>query len=490
MSALLRLDAFSRARVAVIGDIMLDHYIHGSVRRISPEAPVPVVLVGGERHSAGGAANVAANAAALGASVSLTGLVGADPAAIHLRAALAAWPSVAFAPVASAERPTIVKTRLLGGHQQIARMDREAEGPCGLEDAGRLEAAAREAMTACDVAVLSDYGKGALGDNVLRAALAAARAAGIPVIVDPKRLNFSDYASATILTPNRGELEAATGLPAVSDADAERAARRAMEASGAMILLTRSERGMSLFRPGLPPLHMPTRARDVFDVSGAGDTVVAALAVALASGAPIEAAMHMANCAAGIVVGRVGTAVCTRGDLAEALRSERAAAPEPDTGGGYHGAVGRDAAARRRAEWRAAGLSVGFANGCFDLLHPGHVRLLAEAASRVDRLIVAINSDASVARLKGPSRPVQTDVSRAAVLAGLASVDLVTVFEEDTPLDLIRALMPDVLFKGADYAGKEVVGRDVVEAAGGQVVLIDLVDGQSTSALVGRMRDG
>jgi D-beta-D-heptose 7-phosphate kinase/D-beta-D-heptose 1-phosphate adenosyltransferase len=271
-------------------------------------------------------------------------------------------------------------------------------------------------------------------------------------------------------------------MPTSTDAEAGAAAARAIADSGAAILLTRSEKGMSLFRATSPPVHLPTRAREVFDVSGAGDTVVAALASGLGAGLPIEMAMSLANAAAGIVVGKLGTAVCTAAELAAAFdedANEPAAKSVP---------ASWDEAAELRAAWRANGLTVGFANGCFDLLHPGHVTLLQRAAGQVDRLIVAINSDASVSALKGPDRPVQSESGRAIVLAGLRAVDLVVVFGEPTPYDLIARLMPDVIFKGSDYAEKDVVGGDLVKAAGGRVALIDLVPGHSTTALVRRAR--
>jgi D-beta-D-heptose 7-phosphate kinase/D-beta-D-heptose 1-phosphate adenosyltransferase len=474
--------ALKSARVAVIGDVMVDHYVYGAVQRISPEAPVPVLHVAGERYVLGGAANVAANIAALGGFARLCGIVGEDPAADRLRALIADLVAIEPDMAASPTHATIIKTRYLGDRQQIVRVDREMRAPHGAETIADLTQRVAAAIAACDVVVLSDYGKGVLGDAVLAAAFEVARRAAKPVIVDPKRLNFADYRGAAIITPNRRELEAAVGLPTETDAETAAAAARAIESCGAAILLTRSEKGMSLFRAGQAPIHLPTLAREVFDVSGAGDTVVAALACGLGAGLPVDVAMALANAAAGVVVGKLGTAVCTAEELAAALEAPLdagEAAPIPATW---------EEAAQRRAAWKAKGLKVGFANGCFDLLHPGHVTLLQRAAAQVDRLIVAINSDASVSALKGPQRPVQTEAARAFVLAGLSGVDLVTVFSEPTPYDLIAKLIPDVVFKGADYAEADVVGGDLVKAAGGRVALIDLVAGQSTSALVRRAR--
>lgn len=476
------LSRLSEAHVAVIGDVMVDHYVHGAVQRISPEAPVPVLHVSHERHVLGGAANVAAGIAALGARATLVGLIGKDMAGQALQTMVADAPGITPDLVTAHAHPTIIKTRYLGDRQQIVRVDREDRGPYDDATIANLIARVDAVVRSAAVTVVSDYGKGALTDAVLSAIFTAASQAGRPVIVDPKRTRFADYRGATIITPNRKELEAAVAMPADSDEQAAQAAAVAIAASQATILMTRSEKGMSLFRSGAAPVHLPTQAREVFDVSGAGDTVVATLATALSVDIPIEQAMVLANAAAGVVVGKLGAAVCTVEELQDALDDVADASDETSSAGA---ATWQDTAALRE-RWRRQGLSVGFANGCFDLLHPGHVSLLQAAARQVDRLIVAINSDASVSRLKGPTRPVQSQDARAFVLAGLKGVDLVTVFDQDTPLELITLLVPDVLFKGADYAEADVVGGDVVKAAGGRVSLIDLVAGQSTSALVAR----
>ncbi len=326
--------------------------------------------------------------------------------------------------------------------------------------------------------MLSDYGKGVCSDALLRAAIEHAARTGKRVLVDPKRRDLSIYSGASILTPNRKELSDATGLPCETDDDAAIAVAQAQSVCDADVLLTRSEKGMSYFPRGGVPIHMPTVAQDVFDVSGAGDTVIAVLATAVGAGVPLLEGMRLANHAAGIVVSKVGTATVTRAELAESLVED---APAADGDGDL---VVIEQARALRQRWAHERLVVGFTNGCFDLLHPGHVALLQQAARTCDRLIVALNSDASVRRLKGPLRPVQDESARAAIIGAMKGVSAVLVFDEDTPRRLIEALQPDVLIKGGDYTRDHVVGAEIVEARGGRVVLVDLVTGQSTSNLV------
>jgi D-beta-D-heptose 7-phosphate kinase / D-beta-D-heptose 1-phosphate adenosyltransferase len=472
-------------KLVVLGDVMVDHYVHGGAGRISDEAPVAILLVQEERFVPGGAANVAANAAVLGAEVVLIGAIGEDKAGAQLIALLAqSAPGVTPRLAHLKGRPTTLKTRYLGGQHQLLRVDREERGPVGAEAEEVMLAALRAALKQAGALVISDYGKGVVSDAVLAAAFNAARAAGVPTLVDPKRSTFADYRGATVITPNRKELRLATGLACETDAEAERAAKAAMEASGAAILVTRSERGMSYFAPGAPPVHSPAEAQEVFDVSGAGDTVAAALAVAMAAGFDMGSAMRIANAAAGVVVGKHGTATVTPAELAGALRRGSGVAEAPAA------AVSRAQAAQQCAHWRAQGLTVGFANGCFDLIHPGHVSLIQQAAAACDRLVVALNADASVKRLKGEGRPLQDEAARALVMAGLRGVSLVTLFEEDTPLALIEALQPDVIVKGADYSEDQVVGAAVVKARGGRVLLVDLAPGHSTSAIAERAHKG
>jgi D-beta-D-heptose 7-phosphate kinase/D-beta-D-heptose 1-phosphate adenosyltransferase len=474
------LDSLSNCRVAVIGDVMLDCYLSGSVSRISPEAPVPVMRVTDERAVPGGAANVAANLASLGVAVKLVGLAGQDSAREELISLLLRMGDIDCSGIAALPgRRTTRKLRVIGAHQQIVRVDHEDDFPCSAE----IEADFLKAMTAAidgaEIVILSDYGKGVCSDRAIRAVLDHAAAAGKKVLVDPKRTDLSVYRGAFAITPNRKELSDATGLPCESDEEAATAAAAAQKVSGANILLTRSEKGMSFFPVEGAPIHLATVAQDVFDVSGAGDTVVAVLAAALAADMPIRDAMRMANHAAGIVVSKLGTASVTREELAAALTPETVSSDIND---------GRllsldDAVALRRA-WARDKLSVGFANGCFDLIHPGHVSLIAQAAAACDRLIMALNSDASVKRLKGPSRPIQDEAARAAVMGAIKGVAAVIIFDEDTPLEAIEALQPDVLIKGADYTIDKVVGADIVQKRGGRVVLAELSPGQSTSRLV------
>ena len=471
-------DSFPQHRVAVIGDVMLDSYLSGEVSRISPEAPVPVMRVLAEKSVPGGAANVAANLASLGLQVELVGLAGEDAARGELIERLGAAVDCRGV-IAVAGRRTTKKLRIIGAHQQIVRVDHEDIIPLERASAAPFLRAAEDAIDRADVVILSDYGKGVCSDEVLRAVIEHAARVGKQVVIDPKQLDLSVYRGASVLTPNRKELSDATGMPCESDAEAAAAVAKAQAMCGANILLTRSEKGMSFFPMGGEPVHLATVAQDVFDVSGAGDTVVAVLAAAIAAGMPFTDGMRMANHAAGIVVSKLGTATVTREELAASLSAEHAA---PDVHDGR--LVTRDGAVALRAGWARDKLTVGFANGCFDLLHPGHVALIRQAAANCDRLIMALNSDASVKRLKGPSRPIQDEAARAQVMGAIKGVAAVTIFDEDTPLALIEALQPDVLIKGSDYTIDRVVGADIVQARGGRVVLVDLEEGHSTSRLV------
>ncbi|WP_270936590.1 D-glycero-beta-D-manno-heptose-7-phosphate kinase [Falsiroseomonas oryzae] len=469
----------SRARVLVLGDVMLDRFIYGAVERISPEAPVPVVRLARNLSMPGGAGNVARNVSALGGRAVLVGLIGRDAAGDEFRAQLADDSGILDRCAVSATRPTICKTRVIAGTQQVVRLDDEVAGPVDAAEAASLLAAVEAALPDSDALVLSDYGKGVLTPAVIAAAVAAAKRRGIPVFADPKSDDFTIYRGVDCLTPNAKELARAARLPTGTDAEVVAAARAVMGAAGLPALLcTRAERGMMLVHAGGEAVGVPAEAREVFDVSGAGDTVIATLALAHAAGYALPDAMRLANTAAGIVVGKLGTATVSGDELAHALRTGAEAEETP--------LLGHEAAARLVRDWQAHGLRVGFANGCFDVLHAGHVALLRAARRRCDRLVVALNSDASVARLKGPSRPVNVLADRAAVIAALSSVDAVTSFEEDTPLELIRALLPDVLVKGSDYTIDRVVGADVVQAAGGQVVLVDLLPGRSTTGILAR----
>lgn len=472
------LDGFVDARVLVVGDIMLDRYVGGEVRRISPEAPIPVLRAQSRRSVLGGAGNVAQNIAALGGQVVLVGVVGHDDAAAEIAAIIAAT-QVISGRLVTAPRPSSVKTRFMSGSHQLLRLDEEVSDPVNAETEKALLDAIALALPGVRVLVLSDYGKGVLTDAVLVAAIGLARQAGVMVLADPKRAQFGAYHGVDVLTPNVLEVSQATGIAVLDDAaasDAGEAAR--LQADAAAVLVTRSEKGMTLVRRDLPPLHVPTRARAVADVSGAGDTMIATLATALAIGAPLPEAAALANVAAGIAVGKLGTATVLRSELSEALHFHTDPARK---------ILNRPAAIARVAAWRRAGLSVGFTNGCFDLLHPGHVGLLARARAACDRLVVALNTDASVRRLKGPTRPVQSETARATVMAALEATDLVVLFDEETPLEIVNALLPDVIIKGADYAPEDVVGAAEVIANGGRLVLVPIELGFSTTSTIARI---
>jgi len=474
-------------RVAVIGDVMLDRYVYGQVDRVSPEAPIAVLRVEREQAMLGGAGNVARNLSALGAATTLVGVIGADADGAAIVSAIEQLKHVASGLVVEAQRPTTLKTRFVAGNQQLLRTDRETALPLSADSEKNLAAAIDRAVAAAQVVVLSDYAKGVLDDALVRRAIDRARDQDKPVIVDPPGSDYRRYRRASVVTPNRRELElaAGTGLPRAageeSDDAIEHAARRVLLQAGIdAMLVTRSEQGMTLVEQSGLPVHLPAEAREVFDVSGAGDTVVAALAAALAAGASLADAARLANAVAGIVVGKVGTAVAYPDEILHQLHAREVMGAEAKV-------LGLHAALDRIAGWRRKGLRIGFTNGCFDLLHPGHVSLLSQARAAVDRLVVGLNSDGSVARLKGPGRPVQGETARALVLASLQSVDMVVVFDEDTPIELIRAIRPDVLVKGADYTVATVVGADVVQAYGGKVLLADILPGHSTSATIKRL---
>lgn len=469
------------ASVLCIGDVMLDRFVRGRVDRISPEAPIPILTVTHEDTAPGGAGNVVRNLSALGAKAELIAAVGVDDAARELIRLLDAAPGLSLTVQSVAGRPTSVKTRYLAQTQQLLRTDREAAGPLPAEDAAVMVAAAREALAACGAVVLSDYGKGVLSNAVVGPVIAAAREARRPVVVDPKGRNFARYSGAAVLTPNRAELAAATDMPTGTEDEVVAACRKVIESCGvAAVLATRSEQGMTLVA-GDEIRHIPAHAREVFDVAGAGDTVAAVMGAGLAAGATLAQAAALANLAGGVVVGKAGTAVAWPHELVGALHE---AATQRSEAKIVDGATAAETAAR----WRQEGQSVGFTNGCFDLLHPGHVHLLAQAKAACGRLVVGLNSDASVRRLKGPERPVQNEASRAAVLASLASVDLVVPFAEDTPIKLITRVRPDVLVKGRDYTVDQVVGAAEVRSWGGRVVLADLLDGHSTTGTLAKLR--
>ena len=466
------------ASILVIGDVMLDGYSSGSVERLSPEAPVPVLRNVSRKDVPGGGANVAMNIAALGGRPHLIGLIGQDADGRRLEALLGEG-GVSTRLIAATDRPTTSKLRILATHQQIVRIDTEQTGPADAAAEEELLAAIAALMPSMRAVVLSDYCKGCLSDRVLRAAIAQATELGLPIFVDPKRVDFAAYAGATFITPNRSELARATAMACGHDDECRSAADRAKALTGASILLTRSEQGMSLFPVEGAEILLPTHTQEIFDVSGAGDTVVAAFALSIVSGHNPAQALRLANHAAGVVVGKPGTATVTQAELATVIDQDH---PVP----GANGSVSWADAASFRKQWKEQGLRVGFTNGCFDLLHPGHIALLRQSAAHCDRLIVGLNSDASVRRLKGASRPVQSEVARAEVMAAIGHVDLVVIFDEDTPCELIETLKPDLLVKGSDYTEDQIVGADIVKALGGRILRVDLRAGHSTTDMIDR----
>ncbi len=468
----LTMPRFDQAPVLVVGDVMLDRYWHGGTSRISPEAPVPVVKVEQIEDRPGGAANVALNIAALGAPAILIGVTGADEAAESLSNSLAAAGVQACFQVRE-DQPTIVKLRVLSRHQQLLRMDFEETFNT---DTAALTADVERLLDGVKVLVLSDYGKGALQNH--QQLVQAARARGIPVLADPKGNDFTIYRGATLITPNLHEFEVVVGACKDEAELVARGAQLMQELDLGALLVTRGEHGMTLLRPDHPALHLPARAREVFDVTGAGDTVISTLAASLAAGEELPFAVALANLAAGIVVGKLGTAAISAPELRRAVQREQ---------GSERGVVSVDQLLLAIDDARAHGEKIVFTNGCFDILHAGHVTYLEQARAQGNRLVLAVNGDASVSRLKGPGRPINSVDRRMAVLAGLGAVDWVVSFNEDTPENLIRAVKPDVLVKGGDYAIEQVVGADIVKAYGGEVRVLGLVENSSTTAIVNKI---
>jgi D-beta-D-heptose 7-phosphate kinase/D-beta-D-heptose 1-phosphate adenosyltransferase len=480
---------FGKLKVLVIGDIMLDRYIHGDVERISPEAPVPVLRHARRYERAGGAANVAMNLAGLGCQTFLAGYWGSDSEQTEL-AAILERAGIDTVGVVSTSLPTISKTRIVGRTQQLLRLDIESRDAPPSAEAQRLHDRATELVAKVHAVILSDYAKGALSATLCEAIIRAARTAGIPVLADPKTPDFSKYTGATTVCPNLGELAAATGIPA-HHTDDLLAAGQALVAEHDLkfLTVTMSEKGISVLRPASPAglrtaapgiYHSPARAREVFDVSGAGDTVIATLAASLAGGLQIETAVELANLAAGIVVSKVGTVPIAAHELVAALT------PSSGLTAGEK-ILDLERIKLRVAEWRASGETIVFTNGCFDLLHVGHITLLEDCRRFGSKLVLGLNADASVCRLKGPTRPIVSERERARVMAALAAVDAVVLFEEDTPLELIRALKPNVLVKGGDYTIETVVGHEDVLASGGRVEIVPTVEGFSTTNIVKKL---
>jgi D-beta-D-heptose 7-phosphate kinase / D-beta-D-heptose 1-phosphate adenosyltransferase len=478
------IERVSEQTVLCIGDLMLDEFVYGEVSRVSPEAPVPVIAARRDEKVIGGAGNVARNIASLGARCLFVGVIGGDDAGNMIKTAFAEFrKTIEPHLVVDRSRPTTRKVRFVSEHysSHLLRADWETAKPVAVDVEGELVDLVAATLPRVGAIVISDYAKGVLTPRVIRAVIDGARKLGKPVVVDPKAVDFALYKGATIVTPNRKELADATRRPVGTQAEiAAAAAALARTVGSEAVLVTLSEDGMLLHVEGAEPVHVPAYAVRVRDVSGAGDTVVAVLAALLAMGAGFEPAMRAANAAASVVVGKRGTATVSALELRSRVLPHAALAAEEKIA--FDWAV----ADERVGGWRTQGQRVGFTNGCFDILHPGHVKVLAKARAECDRLVVGLNGDDSVRRLKGEGRPIQDAHARADVLAALEAVDLVVVFDEDTPLELIRRLRPTVLVKGGDYRKEEVVGRELVEADGGEVVLVDLVPGHSTSDIVRR----
>ncbi len=470
-------------RVLCAGDVMLDHFVYGEVDRISPEGPIPVLRIEREDWMLGGAGNVARNLDNLGAEVRFLAVCGEDWAAERIRELCKALRGCKAEIAVEPGRKTAVKTRYVAQSQQLLRADAESNHDIASATLERLLTAFRDALPDSDIVILSDYAKGVLNGRHASAFLKLAAEAGKPVLVDPKGRNFERYRGAALVKPNLKELSEATGMNVRNDAEIEAAAKGLLQSSGlAALLVTRGSAGMTLVQED-SVRHFPSFAREVYDVSGAGDTVAAVLGGAMGAGLPLEEAVTLANVSAGLVVAKVGTAVVTPEEIIQEIR--------------YHSRPSADRkllsvaeAADEASKWRRLGLRIGFTSGCFDLLHPGHIALLKQARESCDRLIVGLNSNRSAAAIKGPNRPVQDEVARATVLASLAFVDAVVIFDDLTPENLIRALRPDVLVRGADYRPDDGAAADLVRAWGGEVVLADFVPGHSTTRTIHRFVSG
>jgi len=498
--AIALLKQLSTVRVLCIGDVMLDRFLYGKVDRISPEAPVPVVHVSQEIEMLGSAGNVVQNITSLGASVHFVSVIGDDTAGTRIETLLASLKTATAFFDKQAHQATTVKTRIIAERQQLVRVDRENSLSLNEEQQKKLLRTIKNALHKSDVLILSDYGKGVLNPSLNARIIREARNLGIPVIVDPKSTRYADYAGASFITPNLKEFQGAcqrakAGAGEKTNGDDEicQAAQSLMKAHDLKgLLVTRSQDGMSLIDEK-NHIHITTKAQEVFDVSGAGDTVVAVFSLALGAGLPSPQAARLANAAAGIVVGKIGTATVSPTDLIKALThgDTKESNEETDinsTPSCTHSHSSWEDALTQVLQWRAEGKKVGFTNGCFDILHPGHTTLLAKTKTQCDKLILGLNSDASVTKLKGPTRPVNTQDSRAQVLLALESIDLVVVFDEDTPLNLIKYLKPDLLIKGSDYTLDQVVGAKEMKQWGGKVCLIDLVPGHSTTDTIKRFK--
>jgi len=491
------IESFPKTHVLVVGDIMLDTFVYGDVTRLSPEGPVPVLAASREDTMPGGAGNAVANLCALGVEVSVAGLVGDDAQGRFLRSLLERLGADCSGIVNDPSRPTTLKTRFVAKGQQMMRVDSEKTHPLSEDAAEALLKAMAPALEKAGAVILSDYAKGCLTPTIIRAIMDKARTRGIPVLVDPKGVDYSLYTGADVITPNKGELCLASGgMPAGTDSEIAEAAKKILNAHGiGATIVTRSEEGVSLIRRDakIPPLHLPALAKEVIDVSGAGDTVIAVIAATLASGAGLDDAIILGNLAAAIAVGKAGTAIVRSQELKEAMQNPDALKTTEDP---LQAAIPDwDSAVDQVKRWKAKGLKVGFTNGCFDILHYGHVNYLNQARRRCDKLILGLNHDASVRILKGPTRPVNDETARATVIGALASIDLVVLFgareagEDNTPCALIGALQPDIFFKGGDYTIDKLPEAKIVQSYGGEVAIMPLYEGYSTTGTIQKMKE-
>ncbi|MDI2091171.1 D-glycero-beta-D-manno-heptose-7-phosphate kinase [Commensalibacter oyaizuii] len=476
---------FSNITVLCLGDVMLDRFIYANVQRISPEAPVPVLQLNNKKEMLGGAGNVTSNILSLGGKSILIGLVGHDEYASTIHALMRKKNITSDFLVQSRYRPTICKSRFIAANQQVIRADEESLLPLTHEEITGIKHSIDKAIPLTNAVIISDYGKGVCHPEILEHIIQLAKNCDIPVFVDPKSSDFSLYQYATCVTPNIKEASEAVKHPLENDEDFAQAGQTLLDITkGQAILITRSEKGMTLVEHGKTVETIPSRAREVFDVSGAGDTVIATLTLSYAAGYTLSEAMHIANAAAGVVVAKAGTSTATIAEVLTELQAQKnnnlpeLMAPH---------LISLSDLQQQVQKWKKQGLTVGFTNGCFDIIHPGHVSLLKFAREHCDRLVVALNTDRSIQALKGSQRPINILESRASVIAALRYVDAVIAFDEDTPLTLISHLKPNILIKGGDYLHKDVVGKDIVEQNGGKVILADLQEGFSTTNIIDKI---
>ncbi len=465
------IEAVQHQPILVVGDVMLDCYVHGNVNRISPEAPIPILVQDEVTAVPGGAANVARNLVHLGCNASLIGITGEDTQANQLHTALATLPQLEFMRIISADRPTTTKTRFMSSGQQMLRLDHEQTSPISDMLAAQIKQQVIAKLDACEMLVLSDYAKGMLTPTLLQTLIKSASDKNIPVVIDPKLTDFSAYAGASLLTPNLLELQRAAGRNITDIEDITTYAQSVIQTHNiGTMLVTMGARGMLIVKAETHH-HLSAHLCDVYDVSGAGDTVIAAISALLSTAEDIKKAAEIGNLAASLVVSKLGTASLCPGELIAAGQSEPASTEIA-------------ALSSQIKEWRSKGLKIGFTNGCFDLLHAGHMHILKTAASHCDKLIVGVNSDNSVRKLKGDARPIQSEQTRSAILSALSYVDGVVTFDEDTPFELVSALSPDMIAKGGDYQPEDVVGADIVLAKGGAVHIIPLLSRYSTTSFL------